>query len=93
MSLAVDICQAIDSAVSRYYQDDFAEQAVIYKLHEQDTIKNREQLHKEMWRLAALALYAFAYKTIPERNALQKKSEIGCQGDRRPINTGAAPYF
>lgn len=56
MSLAVDICQAIDSAVSRYYQDDFAEQAVIYKLHEQETIKNREQLHKEMWRLAAVTL-------------------------------------
>ena len=56
MSLAVDISQAIDSAVSRYYQDDLAELAVIYKLHEQETIKNREQLHKEMWRLAAVTL-------------------------------------
>ena len=56
MSLAVDICQAIDSAVAHYYQDDLSELAVIYKLHEQEKNEEQERLHKEMWRLAAITM-------------------------------------
>ena len=91
MSLAVDICQAIDSAVSRYYQDDFAEQAVIYKLHEQETIKNREQLHKEMWRLAALALIllcvvvSIALVAYVRQNRMLKKKSYDLSESKRKL--------
>ena len=56
MARAIDICQAVDTAVARYYYDNLAEQAVIYGLHEQEKIKEQERIYKEMWRLAAVTL-------------------------------------